>query len=53
MKVTKGDSSAPGGRRTILDQGFFVDEVAHIDGFEIKRQPDSDEHKVFVITTKL
>jgi hypothetical protein len=51
MTVTKDDASAPGGLRTILPkQGFFVDEVVHVEGFLIKRQEDFDEHKVFYIT---
>lgn len=51
MKVTKDDPSAPGGRRTILDQGFFVNEVAQAveKYFYIKRLPDNDEHKIFLI----
>ncbi len=50
MTITKSDPTAPGGRRTILDKyGFFVNERVMQEGFVIERQPDFDEHKVFII----
>jgi hypothetical protein len=50
MKLTKDDPSAPGGRRTLLDQGFFEYEIAKVEGFDIRRLEDTDEHKVFEIS---